>query len=150
MSRTTKAVALTACICLMGVVGCQGEVKKTRDHVLAGMTLQEASAFIKKDAGRVYQFAPLKEGDEAPNDLHDDASPDWTIVAACSSDGYVEDSDWIELAVVPNRLVTDEIYHDIVYGDYRDRVSCVWIHNGMKEDPRPQPNRPGVKGRAGD
>lgn len=140
--KSAIGVGAAAVLALAALAGCGQETEKTRDHFLAGMTLEEASKVMKDDVSRVYQFIPREEGgDPIDNNLHDDASPDWTIIAGCSSEPYVEDSDWVELAVWPNELIDDETYQDIIEGAYRGAISCAWIKDGMEAGPPEVPKR---------
>ncbi|WP_250506497.1 hypothetical protein [Bowdeniella massiliensis] len=141
MAKGLHAIGLSLGLSAVLLSGCAETNPKVRDHYLTGMTLRDAAAVIPNDASRVYQFVPLTEGAEAESDLSDDASPDWTIIAACSSDAYVEDSDWLELAVVPNRLLDEQARRDVLNGYYRNAVSCGWIREGMEAGPPDIPKR---------
>jgi hypothetical protein len=48
----------------------------------------------------------------------------WQIVAICSSDADVARSAQIEVAVLPEDLVTSDVEADVASGSFRDAVDC--------------------------
>lgn len=54
------------------------------------------------------------------------SNPNWLIIAACSDGLTIEESEEIEIAIVPMDAVTDELLEEAQKGRHRNEVSCLW------------------------
>lgn len=110
---------------LCGVVllaGCTPSAVPPAD--LIGATLDTLTAGPGADATLLVQDASPRVGASPSYTGDPDRDAAWQIVAICTSDADVARSSQIEVAVLPDDLVTPAVEAEVAAGDFRDAVDC--------------------------
>lgn len=91
---------------------------------LIGATLDTLTAGPGADATLLVQDASPRVGASPSYTGEPDLDAAWQIVAICTSDEDVARSAQIEVAVLPDDLVTPAVEADVAAGRFRDAVDC--------------------------
>ncbi|HTL40527.1 MAG TPA: hypothetical protein VL294_03545 [Pseudolysinimonas sp.] len=91
---------------------------------LIGATLDTLTAGPGADATLLVQDASPRVGATPSYSGDPDLDAAWRIVAICTSDPDVAKSAQIEVAVLPDDLVTAGVDAEVASGDFRDAVDC--------------------------
>ncbi|MDR0592079.1 MAG: hypothetical protein LBG60_02230 [Bifidobacteriaceae bacterium] len=123
-SVVAAAAVITAEV-LLGAVGCvAGDTAKLRAADVPGLTLDQVAPHVPTDEWLYTQDVSPLVGEEPSYSGADAASSAWTVVAICSTAEFVEDSEPLELAVVPTSTVDDEVRQRIADDGFLDTVNC--------------------------
>jgi hypothetical protein len=91
---------------------------------LVGATLDTLTEGPGADATLLVQDASPRVGASPSYTGEPDLDGAWQIVAICTSDADVARSAQIEVAVLPDDLVTPAVTADVAAGRFRDAVDC--------------------------
>lgn len=120
MRKTTVLIAATLLVTLSAC-------SSAAEHPIGdfvGETLDEMAAVVPEETSIITQDASPRV-DETPSFTELEFDSDlWTVIAACSTAATIEESDFVEVAVIPTASVTDEVRAAIDGGDWDDAVVC--------------------------
>ncbi|MGN6503753.1 MAG: hypothetical protein ACTHKX_12750 [Pseudolysinimonas sp.] len=121
------ALALVAPLALAAAVslaGCTPAAPAIPPADLIGASLDTLTEGPGADATLLVQDASPRVGASPSYTGDPDLDAAWQIVAICTSDADVARSSQIEVAVLPEDLVTPAVEADVASGSFRDAVDC--------------------------
>jgi ABC-type glycerol-3-phosphate transport system substrate-binding protein len=124
-----RSLQIAACAaCALALANCNDQGQDHPDHLaiadVSGKSIADVSDHVPSEATFLVQQPSMGSEDAPLYDSSQQESTRWIVLAGCSEQKDVDDSDTVEVSVIPQDDYDKSIKSQVASGELADTVTC--------------------------